>query len=72
MRCVLLVVLSCVMVWAEDVPVRDLYADTWVATDALGRAQPGHDEVGPPKQDKWVGIFNSSYEATYRFTFVAA
>lgn len=35
----------------------DLMSDTWVATDALGREVPGHDEVGPPKKDKWVGIF---------------
>ena len=35
----------------------DLYADTWVAADALGRLQPGLDEAGPVKPDKWVGIF---------------
>jgi hypothetical protein len=35
----------------------DLRADTWVATDALGRRQPGRAEAGPPKPDKWVGIF---------------
>ena len=35
----------------------DLRADTWVATDALGRTQPGLAEAGPVKQDKWVGIF---------------
>jgi hypothetical protein len=35
----------------------DLYADTWVATDALGREQPGIDEAGPVREDKWVGIF---------------
>ena len=35
----------------------DLYADTWVATDSLGRQQPSHEETGPPRQDKWVGIF---------------
>jgi hypothetical protein len=57
MRTTLLIALACVLAWADDVPVRDLYADTWVATDALGRTQPGHGEVGPPKQDKWVGIF---------------
>jgi len=62
------------------VPVRDLYADTWVATDALGRKVPVNDQsdssmpvqnnenrsqrqdaeseqVGPPRPDKWVGIF---------------
>ncbi|HEO69952.1 MAG TPA: hypothetical protein ENN80_01715 [Candidatus Hydrogenedentes bacterium] len=35
----------------------DVYADTWVATDQLGRTQPGIDETGPPKDNKWVGIF---------------
>jgi hypothetical protein len=27
---------------------RDLYSDTWVATDSLGRTLPGYSEVGPP------------------------
>ncbi|MDP8245162.1 MAG: hypothetical protein P9L94_13845 [Candidatus Hinthialibacter antarcticus] len=35
----------------------DVYADTWVATDALGRDSVGVDECGPVKKDKWVGIF---------------
>lgn len=35
----------------------DLFADTWVATDALGRTQPSHGEAGPPRPGKWVGIF---------------
>lgn len=35
----------------------DTFADTWVATDALGREAPGKDEAGPVKKDKWVGIF---------------
>jgi hypothetical protein len=35
----------------------DLHADTWVATDALGRAQPGIEEAGSLKPDKWTGIF---------------
>ncbi len=29
----------------------------WPATDALGRSLPLSDEVGAPKQDRWVGIF---------------
>ncbi|KAA6332802.1 hypothetical protein EZS27_018724 [termite gut metagenome] len=38
---------------------RDLYPDTWVATDALGRAMPGFAEVGQVKTDqrRVVGIF---------------
>ncbi len=35
----------------------DLASDTWVATDALGRAVPTHDQVGSPRADKTVGIF---------------
>lgn len=38
-------------------PPWDTRPDTWVATDALGRAVPGHDEVGPPRGDRFVGIF---------------
>lgn len=37
-------------------PAGDLFADTWVATDALGRTQPDHAAVGGPR-DRWVGIF---------------
>lgn len=38
---------------------RDLYSDTWVATDALGRTMPGMNVVGPVKKDhkRVVGIF---------------
>lgn len=35
----------------------DTFADTWVATDALGREAPAIAEAGPVKSDKWVGIF---------------
>lgn len=35
----------------------DLFADTWVAVDGAGRASPGFNDCGPPKSDKWVGIF---------------
>ncbi|HXK94158.1 MAG: hypothetical protein HPY51_01325 [Candidatus Omnitrophica bacterium] len=35
----------------------DVFADTWVATDALGRPAPDIRSCGPVKQDKWVGIF---------------
>ena len=48
---------------AQDITVEkqvaDLYSDTWVATDALGRTMPGFDSVGPVKKDqrRVVGIF---------------
>ena len=36
---------------------RDLHADTWAATDALGRKLPLYDQCGPRKENKTVGIF---------------
>jgi len=38
---------------------RDIYPDTWVATDALGRTMPGQQETGPVKtgQRRVVGMF---------------
>lgn len=35
----------------------DVYADTWVATDALGRTLPGWEECGDPRPNRFVGIF---------------
>ncbi len=35
----------------------DIQADTWVATDALGRTLPTGAEVGPPRAHRTVGIF---------------
>jgi hypothetical protein len=35
----------------------DLQSDTWVATDALGRALPGKADCGAPRSDRYVGIF---------------
>lgn len=43
----------------------DVYADTWVAADALGRIQPGIEEAGPPRPDKWVGIFYWTWHRPY-------
>jgi hypothetical protein len=36
---------------------REVFSDTWVATDGLGRRLPGHEEVGPPRADRTVGMF---------------
>ena len=43
----------------SGVGCRDIYQDTWVGQDALGRKMPGFSEVGPVKQDqrRVVGIF---------------
>lgn len=40
-------------------PIRDIYSDTWVGTDALGRKMPTSTDVGPVKHDqrRVVGIF---------------
>lgn len=32
-------------------------SDTWVATDAIGRSLPGYEEVGPKKENRYVGMF---------------
>lgn len=42
---------------AGEAPAWDTFADTWVATDALGRAVPLRAEAGPPRADRTVGIF---------------
>jgi hypothetical protein len=35
----------------------DVCADTWTATDALGRTLIGYEEAGPPRSGRFVGIF---------------
>ena len=54
-------------------PVRDLYSDTWVATDAIGRAMPTNTETGDVKDDKRrvVGIFYITWH-TQNFHSVAS
>jgi len=44
---------------AKPAPARDLFADTWVAQDALGRNMPSFSMVGPVKKDhrRVTGIF---------------
>ena len=44
---------------ALNAPYRDIYPDTWVATDAIGRTMPDYSVVGPVKEDqrRVVGIF---------------
>ena len=64
MRKPLLSVLLCLLsavpgTRAAEPACRDLFSDTWVATDALGRTMPDYAAVGPVKQDqrRVVGIF---------------
>lgn len=49
---------------------RDLYSDTWVASDALGRKMPTFNEVGPVKTDKKrvVSIFYITWHTEDNFT----
>ncbi|MCP4313941.1 MAG: hypothetical protein GY790_22020, partial [Bacteroidetes bacterium] len=41
----------------RDTLARNLMADTWVATDALGRKLPGYEESGPVNDNRHVGMF---------------
>lgn len=47
---------------------RDIYPDTWVGTDALGRTMPAYDSVGPVKKDqrRVVGIFYITWHSDDR------
>ncbi|HOJ68409.1 MAG TPA: thrombospondin type 3 repeat-containing protein [Candidatus Hydrogenedentes bacterium] len=60
-----LVIFSCVAFSCYAEPTRDIYPDTWVATDALGRTVPVHEEVGSPRPGKWVGIFYWTWHIHY-------
>jgi len=42
---------------SADEPAWDVMADTWTATDGLGRSLPNAAEVGPPRPGKTTGIF---------------
>jgi hypothetical protein len=49
---------------------RDLFSDTWVSTDAIGRKMPAFDQVGPVKTDKKrvVSIFYITWHTEDNFT----
>ena len=46
-------------VQSAEPKIRDIYPDTWVGTDALGRTMPTNKQVGPLKQDqrRVVGMY---------------
>ena len=53
---------------ADTAGYRDIYPDTWVATDAVGRTMPSYEEVGAVKNDqrRIVGIFYITCRPTIR------
>lgn len=61
-------VLTLGSVWAESPSCRDLYSDTWFATDALGRNMPDLSSAGPVKggQRRVVGIFYVTWHSDIR------
>ena len=58
-------ILSSVAAFGEEPYYRDLFSDTWVAADALGRPMPDLAEAGPVKdgQRRVVGIFYITWHA---------
>ena len=42
---------------APDTAPWDTFSDTWVATDGLGRSLPTAEITGPPRGNRFVGIF---------------
>ncbi len=46
-------------------PAWDTAPDSWVATDALGRALPGFAECGPRRSDRTVGMFYFLWHGTH-------
>jgi hypothetical protein len=42
---------------AAEVPTRDTFNDTWVATDELGRTLPDNAQCGNPRPGKYVAMF---------------
>jgi len=51
------VAVSLACVGSQGQVPRDVRADTWVATDGLGRSLPTFEEAGPPRADRQVGMF---------------
>ncbi|MGO8752114.1 MAG: hypothetical protein ACLQNE_39760 [Thermoguttaceae bacterium] len=59
LNCALVVLFASSLASAAEPAYRDIYPDTWVATDGIGRTMPDESVVGPVKQDqrRVVGIF---------------
>jgi hypothetical protein len=54
-----ILILTSTVAYSAQQPIRDLYSDTWVGSDALGRKMPVFADVGAVKKDqrRVVGIF---------------
>lgn len=63
MSCILLTAL--VQATCLSAEIRDTMPDTWVATDALGRVLPTHEEVGGIRPNRTVGIFYFNWHAAF-------
>ena len=51
---------------AGDESFRDLYSDTWAATDGAGRVLPMETEAPPLRKDRFVGIFYWTWHIQYK------
>lgn len=53
----LVLILALLLIFSSAAGARVTMPDTWVATDGLGRQVSTAENVGPPRKDKFVGIF---------------
>ncbi len=53
----LLIGVAAVSVRAQNSPQMAIDTANWTATDDLARTLPGYADVGPPKKNRWVGMF---------------
>ena len=51
---------------AQNSPIIPIGNANWTATDDLGRSLPTYQQVGPPKPDRWVGLFYWQWHETMR------
>jgi len=56
-QCGILAILISLLFLSNSKAMRDLYSDTWVATDALTRSLPNFETCGPVREDRVVGMF---------------
>jgi len=53
--------------FSQKNPGRDLFSDTWVATDELGRTLTNHENAGPTRKNKFVGIFYLTWHGAHSY-----